>query len=472
MRFVAALVISLPVVVPGGCGQSRAEQKVAPGYHQIRLEFETTSDWSVLELSEQFDPITLNHRETNGNPTLAEVTTRRLVLNQELARARRDGRVSLVLDYAIPATDLSSLDYTVTKGAINASTVKFSIVLDSNVVWPLHSFVHKGTRKEDVAVNTVRERADLSLLRYIIPRSAIPGKRITNRKLWAFYYPWYRKDAWQFSTPEQPAGIRYGSDDETVIRTHIHEAKKAGIDGFVVSWSGPRDFVDRNLKKILAIADEEKFSICLYVETLTKDGPLKPEKLREWFSYAMSSYREHPAYEKVEGKPVFVIWASRETPLSVWQTVFSDVKKKGMDGVYIGMSYDLPDLAVFDGLHQYGVFTLKDVKKTVRETARGVRFYPLLAKSPEPKIFAATVQPGYDERILPGRKGLFQDRHNGDFYRMTFEAAIAADPDWIFITSWNEWFENTQIEAGRSYGDLYLRLTGEYAARWKSAREQ
>ena len=57
---------------------------------------------------------------------------------------------------------------------------------------------------------------------------------------------------------------------------------------------------------------------------------------------------------------------------------------------------------------------------------------------------------------------------DGEFYRSTFEAALQSDPDWIFITTWNEWWEHTYIEPSEEFGDLYLRITREYAERWKA----
>jgi len=56
---------------------------------------------------------------------------------------------------------------------------------------------------------------------------------------------------------------------------------------------------------------------------------------------------------------------------------------------------------------------------------------------------------------------------DGEFYRSTFEAALESDPDWIFITSWNEWWEHTYIEPSELYGDQYLRMTREFARQWK-----
>jgi hypothetical protein len=53
-------------------------------------------------------------------------------------------------------------------------------------------------------------------------------------------------------------------------------------------------------------------------------------------------------------------------------------------------------------------------------------------------------------------------------YEEDWKAAIASNPEWITITSWNEWFEGTQIEPSASYGNLYLDLTHRYATLWKN----
>jgi len=94
-------------------------------------------------------------------------------------------------------------------------------------------------------------------------------------------------------------------------------------------------------------------------------------------------------------------------------------------------------------------------------------YHPLLTGDAEPKAWAATAHPGHDDRPIPGREGLFRDRENGDFYRSTFDAALASDPDWIFISTWNEWWEHTHIEPSENFGELYLEITQVYAHQWK-----
>ncbi len=39
----------------------------------------------------------------------------------------------------------------------------------------------------------------------------------------------------------------------------------------------------------------------------------------------------------------------------------------------------------------------------------------------------------------------------------------------MLITSWNEWWENTEIEPGQRFGDSYLGATRDWATRFRIA---
>ncbi|HID22466.1 MAG TPA: hypothetical protein EYP14_08700, partial [Planctomycetaceae bacterium] len=78
------------------------------------------------------------------------------------------------------------------------------------------------------------------------------------------------------------------------------------------------------------------------------------------------------------------------------------------------------------------------------------------------RISTVTVIPGYDDTKIR-RPGLKVPRRDGALYRMQWEEAIAAQPDWVLITSWNEWHEGSEIEPSVEHGDQYLKLTAEYA---------
>ncbi|MCK4310604.1 MAG: glycoside hydrolase family 99-like domain-containing protein, partial [Methanomicrobia archaeon] len=82
-------------------------------------------------------------------------------------------------------------------------------------------------------------------------------------------------------------------------------------------------------------------------------------------------------------------------------------------------------------------------------------------------IWAATLCPGYDDRKIPGRAGLYQHRDNGEYYEKTFDAAFESSPDWILITSFNEWWEHTHIEPSVNYGYTYLDMTALFSSEFK-----
>ncbi|MGB9606302.1 MAG: glycoside hydrolase family 99-like domain-containing protein, partial [Bryobacteraceae bacterium] len=94
-------------------------------------------------------------------------------------------------------------------------------------------------------------------------------------------------------------------------------------------------------------------------------------------------------------------------------------------------------------------------------------FYPMTVKTAGSKIAAVTVIPGYDDHKLgrPEPRPI-TSRHNGETYRILWEEAIAAGPDWVLITSWNEWHEGSEIEPSREYGDRALEQTKVFARRF------
>jgi hypothetical protein len=93
---------------------------------------------------------------------------------------------------------------------------------------------------------------------------------------------------------------------------------------------------------------------------------------------------------------------------------------------------------------------------------------PRIRKFGADKIWVATVNPGADNRKTTQPDKVVRDRANGEFYRETWRAAFSTNPDWIMITSWNEWAEGTMIEPSVTYGNLYLDITREYAAKYKA----
>ncbi len=88
------------------------------------------------------------------------------------------------------------------------------------------------------------------------------------------------------------------------------------------------------------------------------------------------------------------------------------------------------------------------------------------------RISCITIIPGYDDSVQPSSKPPrpITDRFNGETYRIMWENAITADPDWVIITSWNEWHEGSEIEPSAELGDQYLRITKRFAPQFLAAK--
>jgi hypothetical protein len=120
-------------------------------------------------------------------------------------------------------------------------------------------------------------------------------------------------------------------------------------------------------------------------------------------------------------------------------------------------------LNIFDGIHRYNPVADVMAEKSTEDIYR-----PLIDICGKKRIIAAvTIIPGYDDRLLDYPFDTMVERRGGALYREMWEGAIALDPDWIIITSFNEWHEGTQIEPAMEYGNVYIDLTAEYTNKFK-----
>ena len=55
----------------------------------------------------------------------------------------------------------------------------------------------------------------------------------------AFYYTWFDEQTWTYDKLSDLPSQTYVSRDRGVMGRHIDEAKRAGIDAFMVAWYGP-----------------------------------------------------------------------------------------------------------------------------------------------------------------------------------------------------------------------------------------
>ncbi len=277
----------------------------------------------------------------------------------------------------------------------------------------------------------------------------------------AFYYAWFDENTWK---PGQVADVPvapYTSRDPRVIARQIQQARGAGIDAFVVSWWGAGNPTDSNFKLILDQAKAANFRVAVDFEVTSPFYRTRDQMVNSLKSL-LATYAQHPAYLRVDGKPVVFFWREQKYPVDAWRAIRSTVDPNRQSlWIAEGIKEQLPYLDVFDGLHLYSIAWAPNVAAELQKWPSRVRAYGAN------KLWIATVMPGNDDRLTRRAGSYVRDRQGGEFYRETWRGALSTSPDMIMITSWNEWVEGTQIEPSVTYGDLYLNITREFASQFK-----
>lgn len=158
-----------------------------------------------------------------------------------------------------------------------------------------------------------------------------------------------------------------------------------------------------------------------------------------------------------------VIWRVEEYQVGEWVRIKRGLQAEGFDPFWLAQVYDMTYVPPMDALCIYVPLTY---------TLQGIELERLhKAKRDELRArgacFAATANPGFDNRALH-EPGIHVPRENGGYYRMTWEACLRCDPDFVVINSYNEWGESSVIESTREFGKDYLAYTDEFAENYRA----
>lgn len=284
----------------------------------------------------------------------------------------------------------------------------------------------------------------------------------------AFYYTWFDENTWTYDRLSDLPAEPYVSRDRGVMGRHIDQAKAAGIDAFLVAWYGPGggNQTEPNLTALLEEAATRNFKIGILFET---DSPFLggTGAVTGALQHALSVHAGQPAFLRVEGRPVIFFWRPTLFGVDAWRTIRSQADP-GYGSIWISEGVNTAYLAVFDGHHLYS----NTWNPPADLTATNQKFASQVAAARDQhgvhKFWVATVMPGYnDVRIRPG-SGFARDREGGAYFERAWQAAMASNPNWVVINSFNEWPEGTYIEPSQSFGGHFLELSAAWSRQFKA----
>jgi glycoprotein endo-alpha-1,2-mannosidase len=273
-----------------------------------------------------------------------------------------------------------------------------------------------------------------------------------------FYYPWYATPAvdgrwahWNQNWHRPPADVYsrfypasgpYSSSDPAVLERQMAEIAGAGVDQLVVSWWGRGSDEDTRLAAVLASAQRHQLTVAVHLEPYEGRTP--------------ATVAGDLAYMSSLGIRDVYVYHPRDLTTADWTAM----RAQSPAGLRLFAGTPLVGWAAaahFEGFYTYDFLNFgADKFARLCQEAHAVHL-----------LCAPSVGPGYDGRRAgepPGGRG----RRAGQTYDLLWSAALAAAPDVVTITSFNEWGEGTQIEPAepRKGYDTYAGawgLTGDAA---------
>ena len=478
MRTVPALFIALIFVTAMGTIHTAWGLQAYP----IRLEVSTTSDWTLVNIT-GLNEVRLFEVKIGENIICTDNGDHITIW---IGKRQYDETKKRVVIQFVAIDPSSEIEIQIRKGYIGITDISFK-ALNIGSFKRIERIVH-GQTEGDPAENRWIEIVRLSKL---VPYSIeLIEETDEPPEVVAAYYPWYseggrhwgdRNEEFVSESTHFPLFGTYDSGDPVVLERHVEEASNAGITAFASSWWGIDGYEDWVLGELAHVCEENGFKFTVLYESIRDELLDTPEKVSSDLNYILERYGSSPSFLTWNGRPVIYVFSpgSDDRDNDFWLKVQDQLI---IDAVLVGDIRSPILLSAFEGVFNYNELNIENHKENMVWVAStgsyiqekslwrfilsaGRHGYATLGDM----LTVGTVIPGYDDtKVRNGSKVIL--RNGTRTYRDYWDVINEVDVDWVFITSWNEWHEGTEIEPSVEHGYEALEETIIQVEKWKRKR--
>lgn len=321
----------------------------------------------------------------------------------------------------------------------------------------------------------------------------------------AWYYAWYggpvRNPFTEYS-PSTPKIGQYDSQDKAIINQHIKWAREHGINTFITRWGGPGAYDDDTLLNYFFEAElGSEIDIMLEpsVTALTPGDTKAPKDfdkeenrlaLVEAFEYLDSEYFGRSSYARIDGRPVVEFFSVTGQSSGDFSGALADAKAVVSDEPFvIGDAAHLLDpsidgaarnprikygdlLSELDALTTYNLYEPRELADRefpeYVDYLRRLGIFRRLGADAFDIPFIPDVMPGFDDSKLPDRPEQPALEATPERFKQLIDSqSDLIDPNLntIFVTSFNEWYEDTSVEPREEYDTAFLETIEDHLIR-------
>jgi hypothetical protein len=339
------------------------------------------------------------------------------------------------------------------------------------------------TSTDSITIDEVFQQAETTTT-----TATTPGTESTSQplKVGVYYYPWHgddfhRGDGYlrkELQPPQRPMLGEYDDRRPEVVSQHLYWSRQASISLWVCSWWGPNSREDQTIRQAILKHPElgKDHKIALLYEGsgrgLKASTNWDTSNVYADLQYVCSTYFQHPNYYRIQGKPVVVVYLTRQLQSKgILQDVITRMRTAVRDScssdVFIVgdhvWNYPSPNTGIelLDAVTNYDVYGNVGVTPYAGQTAIDGHYKEQQAWKAYVNSrnigYIPGIGPGYNDRgvrLSANNPGLSRQLDANSEHGTLFATHVTRARNYVdatvdnllLVNSWNEWHEGTCTE--------------------------